>query len=95
MRVPVLRGPQSIEWVERPKPTIRPSEVLVKVEFCGICGSDAHAYHSAIVMPPGTVMGHEFSGVVTEVGEKGSELRARRPGGDKTPPGSGDRFRYP
>ena len=70
MKVPVLRGPQKLEWVERPRPAIGPAEVLVKVEFCGVCGSDAHAFHSAIVMPTGTVMGHEFSGVVVEVGGK-------------------------
>jgi threonine dehydrogenase-like Zn-dependent dehydrogenase len=44
-----------------------PGELLLEVAFCGICGSDLHAaepdYHE------GTVMGHEFSGVVAGIGE--------------------------
>jgi threonine dehydrogenase-like Zn-dependent dehydrogenase len=76
MRVPVLRGPQKLEWEERQRPAIGPDEALVKVEYCGVCGSDAHAYHSAIVMPVGTVMGHEFSGVVAEAGERVRNCRA-------------------
>jgi threonine dehydrogenase-like Zn-dependent dehydrogenase len=48
---------------------IQPGEALVKVEYCGICGSDVHGYLNGIVIPVGTVMGHELSGVVSEVGE--------------------------
>lgn len=47
-------------------------DVLVKNMACGICGTDVHIYHgeagSADVTPP-VVLGHEFSGIVTEVGE--------------------------
>ena len=47
-------------------------EVLVRVEACGVCGTDIHIYDgesgSAEVHPP-VVIGHEFSGVVEEVGE--------------------------
>ena len=49
----------------------------MKVEYCGICGSDVHGYVHGIVIPVGTVMGHEFSGVVAEVGE---EVYGVRPG---------------
>lgn len=69
MKVPVLTGPRKIEWQDKPKPRIGPAEMLVKVEYCGICGSDAHGYDRAIVIPAGTVMGHEFSGVVAETGK--------------------------
>jgi len=52
------------EDVPEPKPA--PDEVLLKVGYCGICGSDLHAgepdFH------PGTTMGHEFSGEILEVG---------------------------
>ncbi len=74
MRVPVLTDPEKIRFEDRPEPVIRPAEVLVKVEFCGICGSDAHGYAKGIVIPPGTVMGHEFSGVVAHVGEEVQDL---------------------
>lgn len=46
-------------------------EVVVKVAACGICGTDVHIYHghkgSAEVVPP-VILGHEFAGVVTEIG---------------------------
>ena len=48
-------------------------EVMVKVMSAGICGTDIHIYHgekgSAEVTPP-VVLGHEFAGIVEEVGEK-------------------------
>ena len=57
-----------LEEVERPKP--RPGEVLIKVKYCGICGSDIHAYHGVhpFIKPP-IVLGHEFSGTIEELGE--------------------------
>src|SRR5919198_991194 len=53
------------ELEERP---LGPEEVRVRVAFCGICGSDIHLRASPAV-PPGAVMGHEFLGTVSEVGE--------------------------
>jgi (R,R)-butanediol dehydrogenase/meso-butanediol dehydrogenase/diacetyl reductase len=69
MKVPVLRDLQQIEFIEKPKPEIRAGEVLVRVEYCGICGSDVHGYLNGITIPPGTVMGHEFSGTISKVGD--------------------------
>lgn len=69
MKAAVLVGLKRMELQEKPKPVIQSGEVLVKVEYCGICGSDVHGYLNGIVIPVGTVMGHEFSGVVAEVGE--------------------------
>ncbi len=68
MRVPVFTDIKKIEFKEKPKPEIGGGEVLVKVEYCGICGSDVHGYVNGIMVPIGTVMGHECSGVVAEAG---------------------------
>ena len=57
--------PLSIE--DRQTPSARPGEVVLKVAYCGICGTDLHATEkSAIPLQPGTVLGHEFAGVVVE-----------------------------
>jgi 2-desacetyl-2-hydroxyethyl bacteriochlorophyllide A dehydrogenase len=56
---------QPTELQERP---LAPDEARVVVAFCGICGSDIHLRASPAI-PPGAVMGHEFSGTVSEVGE--------------------------
>ena len=69
MIVPVLKDSQKIEFIDRTRPEIQSGEVLVKVEFCGICGSDVHGYLNGIMVPPGTVMGHECAGVVSKVGD--------------------------
>ncbi|GAH77749.1 unnamed protein product, partial [marine sediment metagenome] len=41
----------------------------IEVKWCGICGSDVHAVPEAILYPPGTYLGHEFSGVLAKVGK--------------------------
>jgi (R,R)-butanediol dehydrogenase/meso-butanediol dehydrogenase/diacetyl reductase len=68
MRAAVFRGlgkPLSIETVGMPQ--IGDGEVLLKVAYCGICGSDLHATAEGVfVVPDGTVLGHEFSGEVIE-----------------------------
>lgn len=68
MKVPVLVALAKIEFQEKPRPKLEPGDVLVKVEYCGICGSDIHGYLNGIMVPVGTVMGHECTGVVAEVG---------------------------
>ena len=70
MRVPVFTELKKIEFQEKPKPVIDSTDVLLKVEYCGICGSDVHGYLNGILIPLGTVMGHECAGVVAEVGDK-------------------------
>lgn len=69
MKVPVLAALSKIEFQEKPRPKLEPGDVLVKVEYCGICGSDVHGYLNGIMVPVGTVMGHECCGVVAEIGE--------------------------
>ena len=56
--------------IERlPRPACGSKEVLVKVAYAGICGSDLHIYRKGMfVSSVPETMGHEFSGVVEEVG---------------------------
>jgi 2-desacetyl-2-hydroxyethyl bacteriochlorophyllide A dehydrogenase len=53
---------------ERPLPTAGPGQVLVEVDLCGICGSDLHSPDLPQVYTGGFVLGHESSGVVSQVG---------------------------
>lgn len=50
-------------------PQVVPGEVLVKVNYAGICGSEVIGYlgHSGLRVPP-IVMGHEFAGIIAEIG---------------------------
>jgi L-iditol 2-dehydrogenase len=58
-----------LEIANLPLPSVAPDEVLVRVEACGICGSDVHGYDgsSGRRIPP-IVMGHEAAGTVAAVG---------------------------
>jgi threonine dehydrogenase-like Zn-dependent dehydrogenase len=60
--------PLSVEDV--PSPAAGPSDVVVRVEACGICASDLHFLHGEIPLPvvPPLTLGHEPSGVVEAVG---------------------------
>lgn len=73
MRSAVFYGRHHIEVEEHELPTVGAHDVLIKVKACGVCGTDVHIYEgdkgAAEVTPP-TILGHEFSGVVTQVGEE-------------------------
>ncbi len=68
MRAAVFQGPGTKLAIEdRQTPVARPGDIVLRVAFCGICGSDLHATEpGSSVLESGTVLGHEFSGVVTE-----------------------------
>jgi (R,R)-butanediol dehydrogenase/meso-butanediol dehydrogenase/diacetyl reductase len=50
-------------------PKISNDEVLLEVKYCGICGSDVHSYSYGRPIPVGSYLGHEFSGVLADVGK--------------------------
>jgi len=69
MKALVLREYMKLVYEDVPKPEIAPDEVLVKVEACGICGSDVHGLDGSTGRrQPPLVMGHEAAGVVAEAG---------------------------
>lgn len=71
MKAAVFYGKNDLRIIEIAKPVPKDDEVLVKVMACGICGTDVHIFHGdegAAATPPGTVLGHEFAGVIEAVG---------------------------
>src|SRR4051812_2304854 len=81
MRALVWHGPHSMQIEEVPRPQPGPGEVLVQVKAAGICGSDIHGYTgSSGRRTEGMVMGHEFSGVVAELGPGVSGVSSITPG---------------
>ncbi len=62
------RGSVSVEDVPDPK-ILNPGDAIVKITRTAICGSDLHLYDGFIpTMEPGDILGHEFMGIVEEVG---------------------------
>ncbi|WP_369298149.1 zinc-dependent alcohol dehydrogenase family protein [uncultured Neglectibacter sp.] len=78
MRASFFLGNKTFEVREQELPRAGAGEVVIRNMACGVCGTDVHIYHgepgSADVTPP-VVLGHEYSGVVTEVGEGVTSLR--------------------
>jgi 2-desacetyl-2-hydroxyethyl bacteriochlorophyllide A dehydrogenase len=77
MQALVWTGPEemTLETLSAPDPSA--DEVLIRVAYCGICGSELSGYlgHNALRVPP-LIMGHEFSGVVVYLGD---EAQVRNP----------------
>ncbi|MCI1966197.1 MAG: alcohol dehydrogenase catalytic domain-containing protein [Oscillospiraceae bacterium] len=70
MRAQVITEPFHMELREVPVPQINDDEVLIKVQYCGICGSDWSIYSGKYVkdrLP--LIIGHEFFGTIAEVGK--------------------------
>lgn len=71
MKAAVLHGARDIRVDDVPEPKLSPGEVLVRSAFTGLCGTDLHIYRGEFanrVRYP-AVQGHEFGGVVEEVGK--------------------------
>lgn len=64
-----LLGLNDIRTEDVPIPTPAPGEVLVRVESCGICGTDRHLLHGEFPSKPPLTLGHEFAGIVMGCGE--------------------------
>src|SRR3981189_180984 len=69
----VLTEHGRIALQDRPRPTLRPDQVLVEVDLCGICGSDLHASQLPQVYHGDCILGHESTGRVAAVGDDVAE----------------------
>lgn len=78
MKAVVIQGPKNIRVDDVPYPKIEhPQDAVVRVTSTAICGSDLHLYNGLLMQPRPMVMGHEFMGVVEEIGP---EVTAIAPG---------------
>lgn len=70
------RGPRRVRITEKPDPKLlHPQDAIVRVTRSCICGSDLHLYHGLVPdTRVGTTFGHEFCGIVEEVGSSVDNL---------------------
>jgi threonine dehydrogenase-like Zn-dependent dehydrogenase len=69
MRGTVLYGPRDVRFEERPDPTIlEPTDAILRVSAACVCGSDLWPYRGIESITQPTPMGHEYVGIVEEVG---------------------------
>jgi threonine dehydrogenase-like Zn-dependent dehydrogenase len=71
------RGPYKIRTVQKPTPEIEhPNDAIIRVTRAAICGSDVHIYHGLVPDTRiGSTFGHEFTGIVEEVGSSVQNLK--------------------
>jgi len=74
MKAAVYHGIRDLRVEEVPEPKPGPDEVVVRVKYCGICGSDLHEYQHGLF--PESPFGHEACGEIAEVGPKVTGYRA-------------------
>ena len=68
MRVATWRGGSRFTLDEVPEPVAGPGQVVVAVQASGICGTDVHTIQGLFPRTPPAVLGHEYTGIVREVG---------------------------
>ena len=77
----MMRMPEKGRFVEveEEMPKASGSSVVVRIEYCGICGSDMHFFQNGAIgtrkAPPNFILGHECAGTVIEVGEEVKSLK--------------------
>jgi 2-desacetyl-2-hydroxyethyl bacteriochlorophyllide A dehydrogenase len=69
MKAVLYHGPHNVELVDIAKPKAGPGQVVVKIAYCGICGTDIYAYSMPGIFNWELVLGHEAVGYVAEVGK--------------------------
>jgi threonine dehydrogenase-like Zn-dependent dehydrogenase len=76
MRGTVLYGPRNVRFEERGTPTIiEPTDAIIKTSATCVCGSDLWPYRGISPVPQPTPMGHEYCGIVEEVGSAVARIR--------------------
>ncbi len=69
-----LVGPKKTEMGQAPQPEANAGIVVIRVDYCGICGSDIHIWENGV--PDGLIMGHEFAGAIVDTGAASEKFKA-------------------
>jgi D-arabinitol dehydrogenase (NADP+) len=75
MQVIEYQCPGQLRQVEQPIPNIGEDDVLVKIAYSGICGTDLHIIAEEAPAAERVILGHEFSGTVTDIGSNVSNIK--------------------
>jgi threonine dehydrogenase-like Zn-dependent dehydrogenase len=78
MRGAVLHGPRDVRFEERDVPkVVKPTDAIIRISAACVCGSDLWPYRGINSIAQATPMGHEYCGIVEEVG---SAVKSVKPG---------------
>jgi len=74
VRATVLKAVERLTVEDFPRPMVGPKALLMRVELCGICGTDIHLYHGRLRVPLPIIPGHEFVGRIEEIDDEARSL---------------------
>ncbi|MCZ6618910.1 MAG: alcohol dehydrogenase catalytic domain-containing protein [Gammaproteobacteria bacterium] len=74
MQVGLVTGTRKVDLVEMPSPRPTTGKAVVDITYCGICGTDVHAYLSGSPYNP-AICGHEWTGLVSAVGKSVTNVK--------------------
>ncbi len=70
MKAAIFKGPLDLEVGEYPLSKLGSDDLLIKVEVCGLCGTDFHIFSGQSFSKPPLIPGHEYAGTIVEKGSK-------------------------
>ncbi|MBN9390954.1 MAG: zinc-dependent alcohol dehydrogenase family protein [Chloroflexi bacterium] len=77
MQGTIMYGPRDVRFEERPDPVIlEPTDAIIRISAACVCGSDLWPYRGIARVNGPTPMGHEYCGIVEEVGPRVSQIKA-------------------
>jgi L-iditol 2-dehydrogenase len=78
MKVALFTKPHALGVTTKPLRSLQPGEVLVRVDACGVCGTDVHIVEGTSRSTPPVVLGHEYAGVVEDAASNESRAMVGR-----------------
>ncbi len=70
VKAAILEDVRKLKVVDYPEPKVEDNGILMKMELCGVCGTDMHLYEGNMKIPFPVIPGHEWVGIIEEIGEK-------------------------
>ena len=77
VKAAILEGVEKLSITDYPVPEVEANGILLEMELCGVCGTDMHMYGGKMALPFPVIPGHEFVGVVEEIGKKAKGYEAK------------------
>jgi 2-desacetyl-2-hydroxyethyl bacteriochlorophyllide A dehydrogenase len=74
MLASVFNGNKNIVLTDYPLRALEKNELLIKVAFCGVCGTDRHIYEGKASSSIPVILGHEYAGIIVEKSDSDSKL---------------------
>lgn len=75
MRAALFKEPHRIDLIKKELPVAKQNELIIKIDTCGICGTDFHIFNGTAPAKNNTILGHEFSGVIIDKGKENNDFK--------------------